>query len=192
MTLSTLHSGVRAFKKKYNMDITELLKQEPYLTTTADRLYLIPQGLFGYTAFPVGTVNTNGVFVPAGKAVTVTPDQYIGLKNHTYCWNNNELIPYIKPIAVAEAEETIIAYNALNAKENEAREYLKNHDYISSKVANAVLMNDAELLAQYREEYKDTLIKLTEARNTVNQVTEQRAYLKDTYEAAIEIVNNHH
>lgn len=176
------------------MTITELLKKEPHLRVAKDgeHIYLIPYGMFGYTSYPTGTVDDNGIFIPNERAVEVLPDQYLALKERKYCWNNNTLIPYIKPVEIAEAEETVAAYQTLDVQETEARAYLEKYDYISSKVANAILLDDSSLLAQYREKYKDVLVKLTEARNTVNRITEQRAHLKEAYEAAQQLLSTQH
>lgn len=174
------------------MTLTELLKEYPLLmpTKSGDKVYIIPDGSFGATFFPTGSYNDAGNFIPFETVVEVTPDQFIALNNKEYCWKNNELVPFIKPIELVQAEDLIKVYEYLDTQESEARELLSKYDYIASKVARAVLLNNSDLLAQYRKEYADVLINLNEASETINKVSEQRIQLKDAYEKAKELVKN--
>lgn len=165
------------------MSDKELLKQE--------KIYLIPDGLFGYTAYPVG-IFVGDKFIPFDEAVAVTPEQYLSLKEQRYCWRNNELIPYIKPLDILTAEEIIKTYKELDTQEQEAQAYLETKDYISSKVANAILLNDPSLLEQLREEYAEQLIKIEEARKKINEVRKQRNDMYNSYMSAQNLLNSHH
>lgn len=153
------------------MTIKELLESEPHLITDEKQtgVYLIPIGKFGFTSFPVGTYNEEGEFELNSDAVLVTIDQYDGLKQRTYCWQDGACVRYTAPKEVMNARETCKKYDDTLQRKADAKQWLFEHDYVGVKIAEAFLMGTDEELAALKQEYADVIEEAKEKRAIVNE-----------------------
>lgn len=202
------------------MTIEQILEIEPHLVTNEKgKIWLVPSGKYGWTSFPVGQdvsvkkerelpadfvlpegiteeekehllYETSTVFQPFENAVEVTPDEYDGLKKQTHRWKNGKCVLRTKTtteIALETAQKTL---EAVQQQEQEARQYLISTDYVGRKISEAVLLDDAALLAELKAQYAEVISKAKTARQIVNESTSKiESLLKRIEELRLEVGN---
>ena len=146
-------------------------------------MYIIPgPGKFDGTIHPVGeekiikVKNGNGeeiektIFEPYPNAVQISDEDYEALENCTKCWNHErtKLIPYIPSGAQSQLNLLVQEYQETSNKLAAAEQFLQENDYVGRKIAEALLMDDTQLLAELKVKYKDIIEESKEARAVVN------------------------
>lgn len=192
------------------MTIQELAQRESYLTfdDAQTGIYLIPSGKRGWTSFPVteevavqkthsledGTEEQYEETVKQLKegAVLVTPEEYEGLQAGTHVWENGKVIKYVEPANVTQAKAFIEQVEQTKQQVDDARSWLKAHDYIGVKIAQAMLIGDEAELAAMKEQYASVIEEAKVKRNEVNAYTKWLNDNEAAIQAAQDVIQNEH
>lgn len=192
------------------MTIQELAQKEAYLTFDDSKMgvYLIPNGKRGWTSFPVTEkvkVQKTRTLEDGSKeqyeetvkqlkegAVLVTPEEYEGLQAGTHVWENGKVIKYVEPANVTQAKAFIEQVEQTKQQVDDARSWLKAHDYIGVKIAQAMLIGDEAELAAMKEQYASVIEEAKVKRNEVNAYTKWLNDNEAAIQAAQDVIQNEH
>lgn len=190
------------------MTIQELVQRESYLTfdDAQTGIYLIPSGKREWTSFPVtekvavqktrsledGTEEQYEDYELQLKegAVLVTPEEYEGLQAGTHVWENGKAVKYVEPKEVTQAKALIEQVEQTRQQVDDARNWLKAHDYIGVKIAQAMLVDDEAELAAMKEQYASIIETAKIKRQEVNTYTKWLNDNEATIQAAQEVISN--
>lgn len=201
------------------MTFEELVKQEPYLHTKDDKIYLVPSGKYGWTSFPVGenVIEKQPRELPKGfvmpeeltdeekenilfedksefelfnAAVAVTVEEYEGLQAQTHRWKDGKIIKRVKSTNEIALEKAQQELQDATEAQKNARNELTNKDYIGRKISEALLLNDEKLLGSLREQYASDILAAQHLRETVNNTAVAIDELNTEIENLKEIIKN--
>lgn len=190
------------------MTIQELAQRESYLTFDDAQMgiYLIPSGKRGWTSFPVtdnvtvqktrsledGTEEQYQETVKRLKdgAVLVTLEEYEGLQAGTHVWENGKVIKYVEPVNVTQAKAFIEQVEQTKQQVDDARSWLKAHDYIGVKIAQAMFIDDEDEIDALKEQYTSVIKEAKAKRQKINTCTKWLNDNEAAIQAAQEVISN--
>lgn len=190
------------------MTIQELAQKEAYLTFDDSKMgvYLIPNGKRGWTSFPVTEkvkVQKTRTLEDGSKeqyeetvkqlkegAVLVTPEEYEGLQVGTHVWENGKVIKYVEPANVTQAKAFIEQVEQTKQQVDDARSWLKAHDYIGVKIAQAMFIDDEDEIDALKEQYTSVIKEAKAKRQEINTCTKWLNDNEAAIQAAQEVISN--
>lgn len=123
-------------------------------------------------------------------AVLVTVKQYQGLMQRAFCWQNGKITPYAEPKEVTEARELLEEYNNTLRQKAGAEQWLREHDYIGVKIAEAMLVGTDEEIIGLKKQYEAIISEAKAKRLVVNQCESALIQLQANIEHAQEVIQN--
>lgn len=130
------------------------------------------------------------VFTLDPKAILVTADEYMSLLQHTHCFQDGKIVVYVKSQNVITAEEIITEYQQYVTQKAEAEQWLRDHDYIGVKIAQAMLVGTDEEIIELKNQYASTIQEAKAKRALVNQCDSALTQLEQDLQKAQEVLNN--